>query len=144
MSVRTYIPKVSEIEREWFVVDAEGQTLGRIATRIATIVRGKHKPTYTPNMDVGDYVIVINAEKVRLTGRKEEQKNYYRHSNYPGGLTTTSFQRMIEKHPERVIEYAVKGMLPGSTLAKQQLLKLKVYAGPDHPHAAQQPKTLEL
>lgn len=144
MSVRTYIPKVSEIEREWFVVDAEGQTLGRLATRIATIVRGKHKPTYTPNMDVGDYVIVINAEKVRLTGNKEIQKKYYRHSNYPGGLTTTSFEQMIEKHPERVIEFAVKGMLPGSTLAKQQLLKLKVYAGPDHPHAAQQPKALEL
>jgi len=138
------MPKVSEIERQWFVVDAEGQTLGRIATKIATLVRGKHKPTYTPHLDVGDYVIVINAEKVRLTGRKEEQKNYYRHSNYPGGLTTTSFQSMIEKHPERVIEFAVKGMLPGSTLAKQQLLKLKVYAGPNHPHAAQQPTTLEL
>jgi large subunit ribosomal protein L13 len=138
------MPKVSEIERQWFVVDAEGQTLGRIATKIATLVRGKHKPTYTPHLDVGDYVIVINAEKVRLTGRKEEQKNYYRHSNYPGGLTTTSFRSMIEKHPERVIEFAVKGMLPGSTLAKQQLLKLKVYAGPNHPHAAQQPTTLEL
>jgi large subunit ribosomal protein L13 len=144
MSVRTYIPKVSEIEREWFVVDAEGQTLGRIATRIATIIRGKHKPIYTPNMDVGDYVIVINAEKVRLTGNKENQKNYYRHSNYPGGLTTTSFRRMIDTHPERVIEYAVKGMLPGNTIAKQQLLKLKVYAGSDHPHAAQQPKALEV
>ncbi|CAN5523133.1 MAG: 50S ribosomal protein L13 [Chloroflexia bacterium] len=144
MSVRTFMPKVSEIERQWFVVDAEGQTLGRIATKIATLVRGKHKPTYTPHLDVGDYVIVINAEKVRLTGRKEEQKNYYRHSNYPGGLTTTSFRSMIEKHPERVIEFAVKGMLPGSTLAKQQLLKLKVYAGPNHPHAAQQPTTLEL
>src|SRR5688572_24054257 len=115
MSVKTYIPKVSEIEREWFVVDAEGQTLGRIATKIATIIRGKHKPTYTPNMDVGDYVVVINAEKVRLTGRKEEQKNYYRHSNFPGGFKTTSFQQMIEKHPERVIEFAVKGMLPGNT-----------------------------
>ena len=144
MSVRTFMPKVSEIERQWFVVDAEGQTLGRIATKIATLVRGKHKPTYTPHLDVGDYVIVINAEKVRLTGRKEEQKNYYRHSNYPGGLTTTSFRSMIEKHPERVIEFAVKGMLPGTTLAKQQLLKLKVYAGPNHPHAAQQPTTLEL
>lgn len=144
MSVKTYIPKASEIEREWFVVDAEGQTVGRIATKIATILRGKHKPMYTPNMDVGDYVVVINAEKVRLTGRKEEQKNYYRHSNYPGGLTTTSFKQMIEKHPERVIEFAVKGMLPGNTIAKQQLLKLKVYAGPNHPHAAQQPKTLEL
>jgi large subunit ribosomal protein L13 len=144
MSVRTYMPKVSEIEREWFIVDAEGKTLGRIATQIATIIRGKHKPTYTPNIDVGDFVIVINAEKVRLTGNKENQKNYYRHSNYPGGLTTTSFRRMIDTHPERVIEYAVKGMLPGNTLAKQQLLKLKVYAGPDHPHAAQQPKALEV
>jgi large subunit ribosomal protein L13 len=144
MSTKTYVPKPSEIEREWFVVDAEGQTLGRLATRVATIIRGKHKPTYTPNMDVGDHVIVINAEKVRLTGNKENQKNYYRHSNYPGGLTTTSFSQMIQKHPERVIEYAVKGMLPGNTLAKQQLLKLKVYAGPKHPHAAQQPKPLEL
>ena len=144
MSVRTYTPKVSEIEREWYVVDAEGLTVGRLATRIATILRGKHKPTYTPNMDVGDYVIVVNAEKVRLTGNKELQKKYYRHSNYPGGLTTTSFEQMIDKHPERVIEFAVKGMLPGSTLAKQQLLKLKVYAGPNHPHAAQQPKALEL
>lgn len=144
MAVRTYIPKVSEIEREWFIVDAEGQTLGRLATRIATILRGKHKPTYTPNMDVGDYVIVVNAEKIRLTGNKEFQKKYYRHSNYPGGLTTTSFEQMIEKHPERVIEFAVKGMLPGSTLAKQQLLKLKVYAGENHPHAAQQPKALEI
>lgn len=144
MSVKTYVPKVSEIEREWFVVDAEGQTLGRLATRIATILRGKHKPTYTPNLDVGDFVIVVNAEKVKVTGNKELQKNYYRHSNYPGGLTTTPFKQMIEKHPERVIEYAVKGMLPGSTLAKAQLLKLKVYAGPNHPHAAQQPKTLEL
>lgn len=144
MSVRTYIPKVSEIEREWFIVDAEGKTLGRIATQIATIIRGKHKPMYTPNMDVGDYVIVINADKVRLTGNKEDQKNYYRHSNYPGGLTTTSFRRMIDTHPERVIEYAVKGMLPGNTLAKQQLLKLKVYAGSEHPHAAQQPKALEM
>jgi large subunit ribosomal protein L13 len=144
MTIKTYTPRVSEIEREWYVVDAEGQTLGRIATRIATIIRGKHKPTYTPNIDVGDYVVVINAEKVRLTGNKEQQKNYYRHSNYPGGLTTTSFRQMIDKHPERVVEYAVKGMLPGSTLAKQQLLKLKVYAGPNHPHAAQQPKTLEL
>ncbi len=144
MSVRTYTPKVSEIEREWFVVDAEGQTLGRLATKIATLVRGKHKPMYTPHVDVGDYVIVINAEKVRLTGRKEVQKQYYRHSNYPGGLTTTSFRTMIETHPERVIEYAVKGMLPGNTLAKQQLLKLKVYAGPNHPHAAQKPTTIDL
>ena len=144
MSVRTYTPKVSEIEREWFVVDAEGQTLGRLATKIATLVRGKHKPMYTPHVDVGDYVIVINAEKVRLTGRKEVQKQYYRHSNYPGGLTTTSYRTMIETHPERLIEYAVKGMLPGNTLAKQQLLKLKVYAGPNHPHAAQKPTTIDL
>jgi len=144
MSVKTYIPKVAEIEREWFVVDADGQTLGRLATKVATILRGKHKASYTPNMDVGDYVIVINAEKVKVTGRKDEQKTYYRHSNFPGGLTATTFRQMIEKRPERVIELAVKGMLPGSTLAKQQLLKLKVYAGPNHPHAAQQPKPLEL
>lgn len=144
MSVKTYIPKVAEIEREWFVVDADGQTLGRLATKVATILRGKHKASYTPNMDVGDYVIVINAEKVKVTGRKDEQKTYYRHSNFPGGLTATTFRQMIDKRPERVIELAVKGMLPGSTLAKQQLLKLKVYAGPNHPHAAQQPKPLEL
>lgn len=144
MAVKTYVPKVSEIEREWYVVDAEGQTLGRLATRIATILRGKHKATYTPNLDVGDFVVVVNAEKVKVTGNKELQKTYYRHSNFPGGLRATSFEQMIQKHPERVIEYAVKGMLPGSTLAKKQLLKLKVYSGPNHPHAAQQPKTLEL
>ena len=144
MSVKTYIPKVAEIEREWFVVDADGQTLGRLATKVATILRGKHKASYTPNMDVGDYVIVINAEKVKVTGRKDEQKTYYRHSNFPGGLTATTFRQMIEKRPERVIELAVKGMLPGSTLAKQQLLKLKVYAGPNHPHAAQKPQSFEV
>lgn len=144
MSVRTYIPKKSEVEREWYVVDAEGQTLGRLATRIATIIRGKHKPIYTPNVDVGDFVVVINAEKIQVTGEKTEQKKYYRHSNFPGGLRTTTFRQMIEKRPERVIELAVKGMLPGNTIAKQQLLKLKVYSGPNHPHAAQQPKTLEI
>jgi large subunit ribosomal protein L13 len=141
-ATKTYVPKVAEIERRWFVVDAEGQTLGRLATQIATILRGKHKPIYTPHLDVGDYVIVVNAEKVEITGGKEQQKQYYRHSGYPGGIYQTSYQDMLRKHPERVIESAVKGMLPHTNLGRDQLKKLKVYAGPTHPHAAQQPVNL--
>ncbi len=144
MTIRTYTPRESEIERRWYIVDAEGQTLGRLATQIATVLRGKHKPTYTPHMDVGDYVIVVNAEKVRVTGGKESKKMYYRHTGYPGGLRQTIYKDMIEKHPERVIEKAVKGMVPRTTLGTQMLRKLKVYAGPNHPHAAQQPTTLEV
>jgi large subunit ribosomal protein L13 len=142
--MRTYTPKTAEIEREWYVVDAAGKTLGRLATRIATMLRGKHKPTFAPHLDMGDYVVVINAEKVVLTGRKREQKMYYRHSGYMGGLTEIPFERMIATHPERVIRRAVRGMLPHTRLGRAMLKKLKVYAGPEHPHQAQRPEPLEL
>ena len=135
--VRTYSPKKSEIERGWHVIDAEGETLGRLATRIATILRGKDKPTYTTHMSVGDNVIVINAEKVRVTGQKEEQKTYYRHTQYPGGLRAVTLSTMREKHPDRIIQNAVKGMLPHNRLGRQNLRRLHVYAGPEHPHEAQ-------
>jgi large subunit ribosomal protein L13 len=143
-AIRTYIPKATEIERRWYIVDAEGLTLGRLATQVATIIRGKHKPSYTPHLDVGDYVIVVNAEKVHVTGNKEEQKFYYRHSGYPGGFRSTSLRDQLSKHPERVIETAVKGMIPHTNLGRDQLKKLKVFAGPNHPHAAQQPEPLEI
>jgi len=136
--------KASEIEREWFIVDAAGKNLGRLATRIATILRGKHKPIYTPSMDVGDHVIVINAEKIAVTGRKLESKYYYRHSLYPGGLTAVRLDEMLAKHPTRVIQHAVKGMLPKNKLGRKMLKKLRVYAGPDHPHQAQCPEPLEF
>jgi len=142
--MKTYSAKPKDIQREWFVVDADGVPLGRLATKVATILRGKHKPMYTPNIDVGDHVIVINAEKVAMTGRKAQSKVYYRHSGYPGGLKEITFQRMIEKHPERVIEIAVKGMLPHNSLGRQMYRKLKVYAGSEHPHTAQQPKALDI
>ncbi len=142
--MRTFTAKMKDIEREWFVVDAEGQTLGRLASRIAPILRGKHKPIYTPHMDCGDYVIVINADKVRVTGRKLDQKMYYRHSGYPGGLKSISLRDQLAQHPERVIEAAVKGMLPKNKLGRRMFKKLKVYAGDSHPHQAQQPKPLEL
>ncbi|MHB0858372.1 MAG: 50S ribosomal protein L13 [Anaerolineae bacterium] len=140
--MKTYAVKASEIQREWFVVDAKGETLGRLATRIATTLSGKNKPVYTPGMDVGDFVIVVNAEKVAVTGHKLEQKMYYRHSLYPGGLTETSLQKMLATHPTRVIEHAVKGMLPKNRLGRAMIRKLKIYAGDTHPHAAQQPKPL--
>ena len=142
--MRTFTAKTKDIEREWFVVDAEGQTLGRLASRIAPILRGKHKPIYTPHMDCGDYVIVINADKVRVTGRKLDQKMYYRHSGYPGGLKSISLRDQLAQHPERVIEAAVKGMLPKNKLGRRMFKKLKVYTGDSHPHQAQQPKPLEL
>jgi large subunit ribosomal protein L13 len=142
--VNTYVVKQGEIERTWFVVDAKGQNLGRLATRVATILRGKHKPTYTPSMDVGDFVIVINADQVQVTGNKLEEKMYYRHSLYPGGLKSVSLQRMLKTHPERVIEHAIKGMLPKNKLGRAMYKKLKVYAGDSHPHAAQKPQSLEL
>ncbi|HCJ11288.1 MAG TPA: 50S ribosomal protein L13 [Clostridiales bacterium] len=142
--MRTYVAKPSEIQRRWYVVDAEGKTLGRLASRIAAILRGKHKPTYTPFLDTGDYVIVINADKVVVTGDKAEGKLYYRHSGYPGGLKTTTFRRMMQTRPERVIEIAVRGMLPHNRLGRAMAKKLKVYAGPVHPHEAQQPEELEL
>ncbi len=144
--MRTYSATASDAEasREWFVVDATGLTLGRLATQIANVLKGKHKPIYTPSMDCGDYVIVINAEKVRVTGRKLDDKSYYRFSGYPGGLTETSLREQLADHPERVIEAAVKGMLNRNRLRRQLIKKLKVYAGPEHPHAAQQPRPFPL
>ncbi len=142
--MKTYVTKPDEVQREWFVVDATGKTLGRLATEIARILRGKHKPIYSPMIDVGDYVIVINAEKVRVTGRKLTEKFYYRHSGYPGGFKQISLRDMLARHPTRVIEYAVRGMLPKNALGRRMFRKLKVYAGPDHPHQAQNPKPLEI
>jgi large subunit ribosomal protein L13 len=144
MNVKTYVTKPDEVQREWFVVDASGKMLGRLATEVARILRGKHKPIYSPMIDVGDYVIVVNAEKVRVTGRKLTQKFYYRHSGYPGGFKQISLRDMLARHPTRVIEYAVWGMLPKNALGRRMFKKLKVYAGPDHPHQAQNPKPLEL
>ena len=136
-NVRTYSPRKSEIERGWHVIDADGETLGRLATRIAAILRGKDKPTYTTHMSVGDNVIVINAEKVRVSGQKEDQKTYYRHTQYPGGLRAVTLSTLREKHPDRIIQKAVKGMLPHNRLGRQNLRRLHVYAGPEHPHEAQ-------
>jgi large subunit ribosomal protein L13 len=141
--MRTYTATPKDIERRWYVVDAEGMILGRLATEIARIIRGKHKPTFTPHMDTGDNVIVINASKVRVTGRKAEQKRYFRHTGYMGHERFTPFASMVEKHPERVIEKAVYGMLPKTTLGRQVLRrKLRVFAGPEHTHVAQQPQPL--
>lgn len=140
---KTYYPKAGEIERQWFVVDANGQNLGRLATRIATILLGKHKPTFTPGVDTGDFVVVINAERITVTGSKMEKKFYYRHSGYPGGLTATSLRDQLAKHPDRVIRSAVWGMLPHNRLGRKLLKRLKVYAGPEHPHMAQKPQPIE-
>ena len=140
----TFIAKTAEIERKWYVVDAEGAVLGRLATQVAAILRGKHKATFTPNMDMGDYVIVVNADKVRLTGNKENQKEYKRYSGYTGGLKITSYKDMMNKHPERIVEHAVVGMLPHNKLGRQMAKKLRVVAGPDHNHEAQMPEKLEL
>jgi large subunit ribosomal protein L13 len=141
--MKTYTATPTDIEHRWVVVDASGMVLGRLASEIAKIIRGKHKPMFTPHMDTGDYVIVINASKVRVTGRKAEQKQYFRHTGFMGHERFTSFETMLEKHPDRVIEKAVYGMLPKSTLARQELRrKLRVYGGPEHPHAAQQPTAL--
>jgi large subunit ribosomal protein L13 len=142
--MKTYVATPETRERNWLVVDASGKTLGRLATQIADALRGKRKPDYTPHCDVGDFVIVVNAEKVAVTGKKREKKLYYRHSGYPGGLRTRTLGEMLERRPEEVIRKAVKGMLPRNRLARQQLTKLKVYAGPDHPHAAQKPEPMEL
>jgi large subunit ribosomal protein L13 len=142
--VRTFTAKKEEIERGWYVVDAQGETLGRLASKIAPILRGKHKPIYTPHLDCGDFVVVINADKVRVTGRKMDQKFYYRHSGYPGGIKSISLRDQLAQHPERVVQAAVRGMLPKNKLGRRMMKKLKVYAGDSHPHAAQQPKSLEL
>ena len=143
--MKTFSATPKDIERRWFLIDADGMVLGRLASEVAKIIRGKHKPTFTPHMDTGDHVIVINASKVRVTGRKAEQKEYFRHTGYMGHERFTPYATMIEKHPERVIEKAVFGMLPKSTLGRQKLrLKLKVYAGEQHPHTAQQPTVVNL
>lgn len=140
--MRTYIPKADEIERKWYVVDASGQVLGRLATRIATVLRGKNKPQFTPHLDVGDFVVVVNAEKIRLTGKKADIKTYSHYTGYPGGLRQKVFSDVQRRHPERIIEWAVWGMLPHSRLGKQQIKKLKVYRGAAHPHKAQKPEVL--
>jgi len=141
--LKTYSAKPSEFNADWLVVDAEGVSLGRLASQIAQLLRGKHKPIFTPHIDTGDFVIVVNAEKVRLSGTKEETKSYFRHTGHPGGARFTSYRELLEKHPERIIEHAVKGMLPHNRLGRQIIKKLKVYVGPEHPHQAQQPKILE-
>lgn len=142
--MRTYTPTPKDIERRWYVVDAEGKTLGRLASEVAKMLTGKNKPTYAAHMDVGDFVIVVNAAKVRVTGRKLDQKQYYRHTLYPGGLRSISLRDQLRRFPERVIQHAVKGMLPKNTVGKHQLSKLKVYAGESHPHQAQTPEPLEF
>jgi large subunit ribosomal protein L13 len=142
--VRTFTQKQEEIERDWYVVDAEGETLGRLASRIAPILKGKHKPIYTHHLDCGDFVVIVNAEKVRVTGRKLDQKLYYHHSGYPGGLKSISLRDQLNRYPERVLQAAIRGMLPKNKLGRRMIKKLKVYAGDAHPHEAQQPKPLEL
>jgi large subunit ribosomal protein L13 len=142
--MKTFTAKPAEVRRDWFVVDAEGKTLGRLATEIARRLRGKHKAEYTPHVDTGDYIVVINAEKVRVTGNKASDKNYYRHTGYPGGLRSMSFEKLIDHAPERVLEIAVKGMLPKGPLGRAMHKKMKVYAGAEHPHTAQQPQELNI
>jgi large subunit ribosomal protein L13 len=142
--MKTYVARPSTREREWLLVDADGRTLGRLATQIADALRGKRKPEYTPHIDTGDFVVVINAEKVAVTGNKRADKMYRRHSGYPGGLRSRSLAEMLERRPQEVIRLAVRGMLPRNRLARQQLRKLKVYAGPDHPHEAQKPRAVDL
>lgn len=140
----TYMAKANEVERKWYVVDASGQTLGRLASEVATLLRGKHKPIFTPHVDTGDYVIIVNADKIQLTGKKLTDKMYYHHSGYPGGLKQRTAQEMLEKRPEKMIELAVKGMLPKNRLGRRMFKKLFVYRGPEHPHQAQKPETYEL
>ena len=142
--MKTYSVRAGEIERDWYVVDASDQVLGRMASEIARILRGKHKPIYSPHMDVGDYVVVINAARIRLTGKKSEQKEYFRHSGYMGGDRMIPFKRMMERYPERVVRLAVRGMLPKTKLGRRMLRKLRVYAGAEHPHGPQSPRPLEL
>jgi large subunit ribosomal protein L13 len=142
--MKSYLATPQTVSREWFVVDAQGQTLGRLASRLAMVLRGKHKPTYTPHVDTGDFIVVVNADKVRLTGRKIDQKMYWWHSGYPGGIRGRSAREMLRTKPEEVLRAAVKGMLPKNVLGSHMLGKLKLYASADHPHAAQQPKPLEM
>jgi len=142
--MRTVSAKKEEVTRQWYVVDAEGQTLGRLSTEIANRLRGKHKASFTPHVDTGDYVVVINAEKVKVTGRKAQDKMYYHHTGFPGGIKSISFEKLVDKAPERIIEAAVKGMMPKNKLSRAMLAKLKIYAGSEHPHEAQQPTALAL
>ncbi len=142
--MKTFSAKPSEVKRDWYLVDASGKTLGRLASEIAKRLRGKHKPIYTPHVDTGDYIVVINAEKVRVSGNKVSAKTYYRHTGYPGGLKSITFEKLIQRSPERVIEIAVKGMLPKNPLGRAMFRKLKVYAGAEHKHAAQQPQPLDI
>lgn len=141
---KTYATKPSDIERKWYVVDAQGKTLGRLATRVASILKGKHKPEYAPYIDVGDYVIIVNADKIHVTGRKMDEKIYYKHSGYPGGLSEITLRNQLIRHPTRAVELAVRGMLPKNRLGRRMIQKLKVYASPEHPHAAQKPETMEF
>jgi len=142
--VRTYSPKPGDVQRQWLIIDAQDVVLGRLASQAANLLRGKHKPVYAPHLDMGDFVIIINADKVHLSGNKKTQKLAYRHSGYPGGLSAMTYAEMLEKHPTRAVEKAVRGMLPKNSIGRAQLTKLKVYAGPEHPHAAQQPKPYTL
>ncbi len=142
--MKSFMARPREVERKWLLIDAEGQTLGRLATEIARLLRGKDKPQYTPHVDTGDFVVVVNAEKVVVTGKKTEQKVYYRHSGYPGGLKATSYEEMLERKPTEILRRAVKGMMPKTRLGRQQLKKLKIYAGPEHPHEAQRPEPYEV
>ena len=142
--MKTYSAKPAEVKRGWYLIDASGKTLGRLATEIARRLKGKHKPEYTPHVDTGDYIIVVNADKVAVTGNKSDDKMYHRHTGYPGGIKSMSFNQMIAKHPDRVISLAVKGMLPRNPLGRSMFSKLKVYAGVEHPHTAQQPELLEI
>src|SRR3954470_22168706 len=142
--MKTYVATPADRQRDWYVVDADGQTLGRLATRVADALRGKRKPEYTPHLDVGDFVVVVNAEKVAVTGNKRQEKLYHRHSGYPGGLRSRTLEEMLDRRPEEVLRLAVKGMLPRNRLARKQITKLKIYAGPEHPHAAQKPEPLEI
>lgn len=141
---RTFSPKPEDVQRDWVIIDATDVVLGRLASHAAVLLRGKHKATFAPHMDMGDFVIIINADKVALTGSKLAKKNYYNHSGYPGGLSVTSYSEMVAKHPTRAVEKAIRGMLPKNSIGRAQLTKLKIYAGPEHPHAAQQPKPYTL
>jgi large subunit ribosomal protein L13 len=142
--VRTYTPKPGDVQRQWHVIDATDVVLGRLASQVAVLLRGKHKPTFAPHVDTGDFVVIVNADKVALTGNKLEQKRAYRHSGYPGGLRSRTYVEMLEKHPAKAVEKAVRGMLPKNSIARAQITKLKVYAGPEHPHQAQQPQPFEI
>ena len=142
--MKTFSAKSADVQRDWYIVDATGKVLGRVAAEIARRLRGKHKPEFTPHVDTGDYIVVVNADKLRVTGNKTKDKLYHRHSGYPGGIYSTSFEKLQEKHPERVLHFAVKGMLPKGPLGYAMIKKMKVYAGGEHPHSAQQPKTLEI